>query len=312
MSEIYDVIVVGGGAAGLWAAGTAAERGLNVRLVEKNRKLGVKILMSGGTRCNVTHHCEVRGILDAFGREQGRFLKHSVHQLTPASVVAMFDSLGVPTKVEETGKVFPVSNRAIDVRDALVRRAESAGVTLQSGTAVIDIDRESDGWSVHLADSSREQLPAETIRSRQLLICCGGLSYPGCGTTGDGYAWAQKFGHTLVSTAPALTPLVCSEPWVHELSGLTLPDASARINVEGIKSSKDPRTSSRGGVLWTHFGFSGPVPMNVSRAITDSQAVGRRASMILDMAPDLGQDQVELELSSSSGGKKRVGSVVQR
>ncbi|MFN3192634.1 MAG: NAD(P)/FAD-dependent oxidoreductase [Aureliella sp.] len=315
MSEIYDVIVVGGGAAGLWAAGTAAERGLSVRLVEKNRKLGVKILMSGGTRCNVTHNCDVRGILDAFGTEQGRFLKHSVHQLPPEHVVAMLDSLGVPTKVEDTGKVFPVSDRAIDVRDALVRRAEAAGAQLQSGTAVVDIDHAADGWSVHLSEPGQAQSKSkseETIHSRQLLICCGGLSYSGCGTTGDGYAWAKKFGHELVATAPALTPLVCSEPWVHELSGLTLPDASARISVEGVKLAKDPRATSRGGVLWTHFGFSGPVPMNVSRAVTNSQSEGKRTTMSLDLAPDLKHEQIEMELSSSAGGRKNVGSVVQQ
>jgi predicted flavoprotein YhiN len=123
---LWDVIVVGGGAAGLWAAGTAAARGLRVLVLEKNRKPGVKILMSGGTRCNITHHCDIEGILQAFG-QQGRFLKPALHRLKPSDVVQEIERLGVATKVEESGKVFPVSDRALDVRDALVRRLSTHG-----------------------------------------------------------------------------------------------------------------------------------------------------------------------------------------
>ena len=118
MNSKYDVIVVGAGAAGLWAAATVARRGQRVLLIEKNKKLGVKILMSGGTRCNITHNASWREVADAFGKSQGRFLKYALATLTPEEVVDTFHRLGVATKVEETGKVFPQSDRAIDVRDA--------------------------------------------------------------------------------------------------------------------------------------------------------------------------------------------------
>ncbi len=134
----WDVIIIGGGAAGLWSAGTAAARGLRVLVLEKNKKPGVKILMSGGTRCNITHHCDIEGILQAFGN-QGRFLKPALHQLAPSEVVQEIERLGVATKVEDSGKVFPVSNHAIDVRDALVKRLVQAGAELRSGVTVSDL-----------------------------------------------------------------------------------------------------------------------------------------------------------------------------
>ena len=201
----WDVIIVGGGAAGLWAAGTAAARGLRALVLEKNKKPGVKILMSGGTRCNITHHCNVDGIIQAFGN-QGRFLKPALHQLTPEQVVQEVERLGVATKVEDTGKVFPVSNHAIDVRDALVQRLVQAGAELRSGVAVQDVRRGDDGgWQV--------QVEEDTLRAKAVILSTGGLSYAECGTTGDGYAWVKKVGHTVNSTYPALTPLVSPSQW---------------------------------------------------------------------------------------------------
>jgi predicted Rossmann fold flavoprotein len=165
----WDVIVIGGGAAGLWAAGTAAARGLRVLVLEKNNKAGVKILISGGTRCNITHHCGVEGIIQAFGN-QGRFLKSALYQLTPDQVVQEIERLGVATKIEDTGKVFPVSNHAIDVRDALVRRLVQPGAELRSGVAVKDISPCAEGgWLV--------QLENESLRTKKVILSTGGLSY---------------------------------------------------------------------------------------------------------------------------------------
>ncbi|MFM7517192.1 MAG: NAD(P)/FAD-dependent oxidoreductase, partial [Pirellula sp.] len=135
MDKTWDAIVVGGGAAGLWASGTAAQRGKKVLVLEKNNKAGVKILMSGGTRCNITHHCDSRKIAEAFGK-QGRVLLSVLKRLSPEDVVREFQSEGVATKVEQTGKVFPVSDRAIDVRDAVVRRLARYGAELLCGCAV--------------------------------------------------------------------------------------------------------------------------------------------------------------------------------
>jgi len=138
MQTRWDVIIVGGGAAGLWAAGTAAARGRKVLILEKNNKAGVKILMSGGTRCNITHNCDSRKIADAFGKN-GRVLLSALSRLSPQDVVKQMEQEGVVTKVEETGKVFPASDRAIDVRDAVVRRLAREGASLLTGAAVHSI-----------------------------------------------------------------------------------------------------------------------------------------------------------------------------
>lgn len=298
---MWDLIVIGGGAAGLWAAGSAAARGASVLVLEKNRKAGVKILMSGGTRCNITHHCDIDGIVAAFGK-QGRFLKPALHELPPEAVVAEVNRWGVATKVEESGKVFPISDSAVDVRDALVRRLTEAGAQLQTGVSVADLRQaEQSLWSV--------QTEAEQLLARKILLCCGGLSYAGCGTTGDGYAWALRAGHTLVETFPALTPLLSPAAWVHELTGITLPDVEARI-MDGPKKNKDPRATSRGGFLWTHFGCSGPVPMNVSRFVS-SASEPHKAVLQLDLVPDISELELGTIFDATLGGRKSVAAALQ-
>jgi predicted Rossmann fold flavoprotein len=297
---MWDWVIIGGGAAGLWAAGTAAQRGARVLVLEKNRKPGVKILMSGGTRCNITHHCDAAGIIKAFGT-QGRFLKHAVHALPPAAVVAEINRWGVATKVEESGKVFPVSDSAVDVRDALVRRLTEAGAQLQTGVAVQDLRLDAASqWLV--------QTESESIVARHVLLCCGGLSYAGCGTTGDGYAWARRAGHTLVATYPALTPLLSPATWVHELTGITLPDVEARI-IDRNAKNKDPRCSYRGGFLWTHFGCSGPVPMNVSRYVASAREP-QHTVLQVDLVPELKEAELVARLDPAQGGRKSVSAIL--
>jgi predicted Rossmann fold flavoprotein len=296
----WDVIIIGGGAAGLWAAGTAAARGLRTLVLEKNNKPGVKILMSGGTRCNITHHCDISGIIEAFGN-QGRFLKHALHTLPPSEVVAEIERLGVPTKVEDTGKVFPVSNHAIDVRDALVRRLTTAGAELRSGVAVRNVAPSlSGGWKVQLDDTELE--------CRKTILSTGGLSYSACGTTGDGYAWVKQVGHTIQATFPALTPLVSPAQWVHALTGITLPDVSVSVSSREL-GKREPRQTSRGGFLWTHFGCSGPAPMNVSRYVSTLKEP-HHASLQIDLVPDIPEDKLSQFFDASQGGKKSLHNIL--
>lgn len=294
---MWDLIVVGGGAAGLWAAGTAGARGLRTLVLEKNVKAGVKILMSGGSRCNITHNCGIEGIIEAFGN-QGRFLKPALHNLSPQEVVAEINRLGVPTKVEETGKVFPVSDRALDVRDALVQRLNTAGATLRTGVAVKNIARsESNQWLV--------STETEQFTSRNLLMATGGLSYAGCGTTGDGYPWAAELGHTIEPTHAALTPLLSPAVWVHELQGLTLADVRVTAVYGEAKPEKDPRHTSRTSLLWTHFGFSGPAAMNVSGAVS-GWPEPHRARLLIDLIPDLNEAACMALMDGNGGAGKRT------
>src|ERR1700680_2146497 len=172
----WDVIVVGAGAAGLLAAVRAAECGRRVLLLEKNRKPGVKILMSGGTRCNITHATDERGIVAAYG-PPGRFLFSALAALSVQDAIDLFEAEGVAVKVEETGKIFPVSNKALDVLEALLRRLRRSGATLALELPVRDLRPCAPGFALTTAD--RE------VRASRVILTTGGQSYPGSGTTGD-------------------------------------------------------------------------------------------------------------------------------
>ena len=302
-STIRDVIIVGGGAAGLMAAASAAERGRDVLLLEKNRKLGVKILMSGGTRCNITHNCDSRGIAEAFGR-QGKFLRSALAALTPEEVIQKIEAEGVKTKVESTGKIFPVSNKAIDVRDALVTMARAAGAELQKEQSVRKIERvegDEDG------NYFRVTTEAAAFHARHLILTTGGRSYPGCGTTGDGYPWARQFGHTIVNTVPALAPVICHQDWVHELKGITIEDVELSLRPSSPPTGKrkqKPLDVRRGPLLMTHFGFSGPTVMNLSRFIAQHESAAQNENdiaseplmMRCDFLPDVTDESLAEEI----------------
>ena len=292
-----DVAVIGAGAAGFLAACQAAERGLRTVLLEKNRKPGVKILMSGGTRCNLTQATDRRGIVEAFGRE-GKFLHSALARLGPEELVALFEAEGVATKVESTGKVFPVSNRALDVVVALKEMLQRSGAELQLESEVVDIDREENCFVVRASTGD--------FRASSIVLTTGGQSYPGCGTTGDGYAWAKKFGHKIIPPRPALVPLLAEERWVKELSGVTVPDVAVRI-VEGDRKKTKAVAECRGSFLFTHFGLSGPVVMDVSRAVTARPDSGNWL-MVCDFLPAMHAEQL-LELLSTTN-KQTVGNLV--
>jgi predicted Rossmann fold flavoprotein len=273
----WNVIVIGAGAAGLMAAARSAQRGNRTLLLEKNNKIGVKILMSGGTRCNITHNCDSRGIIAAFGKN-GRFLHSALAGLSPKEVINMIESQGVATKIEDTGKIFPVSNHAIDVRDALWRIARESGAKIISGAAVEQIDLLADD---NIATDERQhrfliRTAQHEYRCRSVVITTGGKSYPGCGTTGDGYEWAKKFGHSIVTPCPALTPILSNCHWALDLKGVTL----ERVLVQVLELSESSCENSRDRVakprllaeresslLFTHWGFSGPAALDVSGVI---------------------------------------------
>ncbi len=300
MESEYDVVVIGAGAAGLLAAPRAAQRGRRTLLLEKNRKPGVKILMSGGTRCNITHATDRRGIVEAFG-EHGPFLHSALAALGPEELVAMFEAEGVATKIEDTGKVFPVSDKAIDVLLALRRLLGRSGAEVRLDAPVVGIQREGDGMTVHT--------DREAIGAGKVIVTVGGQSYPGCGTTGDGYAWAKALGHKIVPPRPALVPLTSPERWVAELKGVTVPDVLMQIPLSepgrpGPGAS--PTASRRGSFLFTHFGLSGPAPMDISRAITAKPSAAWRA--VCDFVPSLKENDIaeRLATEASQAGKRAV------
>jgi predicted Rossmann fold flavoprotein len=294
----WDVIIVGGGAAGLMAAAFAAERGRRTLVLEKNNKVGVKILMSGGTRCNITHDCSPKEVADAFG-EGRKFLYKAIGALPPTEVIKIVESEGVLTKVEETGKVFPISNRAIDVRDALQRRAERFGAVFVSGAPVQDIAKASDDNSGFIVNWNQQSLHCES-----LVLAVGGKSYPGCGTTGDGYAWCRKLGHTIQNTHPALTPLTSSAQWVLDLSGVTVDNIGCAAWAPGTSRAIASRI---GSLLFTHTGLSGPEPMNLSRFVTLPSGAAA-TELRLDFLPETTTEQLftDWRTMSKNHGKASV------
>jgi hypothetical protein len=251
------VVVAGAGPAGLAAAIFAAKRGARVALLEKASRPGVKILLSGGNRCNLTHDCDASAIAREFGRAGARFLGPALRELGPRELRAWIESLGVPTKVEPGGKVFPVSDRATDVRDALEKEMERAGVAFHGRAALRAVERGEDGFVV--------RTDAGDFRAARLVIATGGRSYPKVGTTGDGYGLARSLGHAIVPTAPALVALVIDVPWVRALSGVTLADAKLELETAAPRPRR--LDSRRGGLLFTHFGLSGPAAMNLGGAV---------------------------------------------
>ena len=294
---VWDVAVIGAGAAGLMAAIHAAERGRRTLVLEKSRKPGVKILMSGGTRCNLTHATDNRGIVEAYG-PPGRFLHSALAALGVEATIDFFESEGVATKVEDTGKVFPVSDRAADVLGALLRRLQRSGATLALDEPLLDLCRSEVGFTL--------LTPKRTLHAGRVVLTTGGQSYPGSGTTGDGYRFAAQFGHTIVPPRPALVPITTSVPWVAELRGLTLPDASIRI-LEGEKVL----TRRRGSLLFAHFGLSGPVVLDVSRAVS-GHAHPESLRLEIDLLPGMREEELVefLRHESVAAGKRQLASVL--
>jgi predicted Rossmann fold flavoprotein len=293
----WDVVVAGAGAAGLLAAARTAECGARVLLIEKNRRPGVKILMSGGTRCNLTHATDNRGIVTAYGTP-GRFLHSALAALSVQDTIDLFASEGVATKVEETGKVFPVSNKAVDVLDALLRRLHRSGAGLALAEALRELEPAQDCF--------RLVTPNRVLQARRVILTTGGQSYPGSGTTGDGYSLAKRLGHTIVPTRPALVPVTVAAPWVPSLRGITVPDVGIRV-----LESERALATGRGSLLFAHFGLSGPVVLDISRAISGHPRP-TELTLTLDFLPQMSETELDehLRVETAAAGKKLLAAIL--
>lgn len=291
-----DVVVAGGGAAGLFAAATAARRGRTVALLEKNERPGLKILISGGGRCNVTTTRSGKDLERQYGERRGRFLRHALHELPPTAVVEHFERLGVPLREEDLEKLFPVSQKARDVLDALLRDCRDSGAKLCTRTPLLGLR--------HDGAKFVATTPAGDIVSPSFVLATGGLSYPKTGATGDGYPIAAAFGHTITSTFPALAPLQVDETWVRSLQGIVLHGVEmASLDADGKVVTRRTRP-----ILFTHKGLSGPAPMDLAGDIEE-----RGGGLVrLDFAPEVPADRLEAHWLEEvkSHGKRGVASLL--
>ena len=273
--DAADVVIVGGGAAGLAAAIASGERnaGRRVLLLDGAKTLGAKILVSGGGRCNVTHH-EVTAD-DFFGNR--RIIKNVLAAWSVRRTVEWFAGMGVELKREATGKLFPVANKARAVLDALLHRCGALGVEIQPGRRVSGIERTDGGFIVRYHEGA--------IAARAVVLATGGRSLPRSGSDGSGYELARSLGHSVTSTVPALVPLVLHETMFHR----SLSGSSHDVTLTTLVNGK-PVDVRRGSLLWTHFGVSGPVVMDASRFWTGARERGEQAELSVSLIPDMTQE----------------------
>lgn len=268
------IIVIGAGAAGLMAAGKAAERGLDVKLVEKNDRVGRKLLISGKGRCNITNNTDMEGLIENIPGN-GNFLYSAFYSFSNLDMIEFFNKNGLQTKVERGGRVFPVSDSAVDVVDTLYKYAIDNGAHLLLKSPVQEIIIK-DGKVTHVALKDGRKLECDAV-----ILAAGGASYPGTGSNGEGYEMARNAGHAITELKPSLIPLLVEEEWVKNLQGLSLKNVSITI----LNKKRKKIYTDFGEMLFTHFGVSGPLILSSSRHIMEYNY--RDVKLVIDLKPAL-------------------------
>ena len=271
-----DIIVIGGGPAGIMAAGRTGELGAKTTLIERNRSMGVKLLLTGGGRCNVTNSAGAKEFIAAFGKN-GKFLYRALSVFSNENLTAFLNSRGVPTRVDPDGKIFPSDDKAQSVLAALncyLKRGKvetacglrATGILLRDGSAIEGVRLSDGGIAV----------------GKKIIIATGGMSYPKTGSTGDGYSMAKQCGHTIVPLRAGLTALESDEPFIKDLQGLTLQNIRIAVLIDGREAAAE-----KGGLLFTHFGVSGPKLLVLSSIAVDALLKpGVKVELSLNLAPE--------------------------
>ncbi len=280
-----DVLVIGAGPAGLMAAGQAAARGLAVTVLEKNKITGKKLRITGKGRCNVTNACaRIDELMENVPRG-GRFLYGAFSRCMPSDVIELFEGLGVPLKIERGNRVFPVSDKAADIAEALARWARDRGAAIRTGVEVSALLLK-DGAvrGVKTADGA-------VCGAKAVIVATGGLSYPLTGSTGDGYRFAKAAGHTVTPLRPSLVGLTLDAPLWRQAQGLTVKNAAVTV-CEGPAMKEV--FSDFGELLFTHFGVSGPVVLSASAHLEAPES--GRYTLVIDLKPALDEKKLDARL----------------
>ena len=275
---MFDGIVIGGGPAGMFAAIAAAQAGKKVLLLERNDRLGKKLLITGKGRCNVTNDCTPQEVLQNVPRN-GRFLFSALTAYPPEKVKEFFESRGCPLKTERGNRVFPVSDKAQSVLDCLQKEMRRCGVVVKTGRVREILTKDGVVFGV--------QTPSETILADWVILATGGVSYPTTGSTGDGYAMAEALGHTIVPTEGSLVPLEIAGEDCQAMQGLSLRNVGVKLlNAKGKVLYKD-----FGELLFTHFGVSGPTVLSASCHLK-----GDGCKLVLDLKPALEESKLDARI----------------
>lgn len=282
MKRDKEIVVIGGGAAGMIAASTAARRGLDVYLIEKNRRLGKKMPITGKGRCNITNSTDIQGLV-ANIPVNGKFLYSAFSAFSNWDIVAMLEELGVPTKIERGNRIFPKSDRSRDVVDALTRAVIESGTKIVRDEVVKIVSRE--GRVSHVELKGGQRLYCDSV-----IVATGGLSYPKTGCTGDGYRFAKANGHKVVPTTPALVPLETYESWVKDVQGLSLKN----VQIVLVDENENKIYEDFGEMLFTHFGVSGPIILSASSYIHNLNK--NKYKLIIDLKPALSMEKLDRRL----------------
>lgn len=278
----YDLIVIGGGPAGMLGAATAGANGLKVLLLEKNEKLGKKLYLTGKGRCNVTNNGDFDDFLSNIVTNP-KFLYSALSTFDNRRLIGLLESLGVRTKVERGNRVFPLSDKSSDIIKALQHHLLANKVEIRLHATVKQIlTRQNQVCGVLLADNTE-------VDSKKVLLATGGMSYTQTGSTGDGYRMAQHLGHSITPLRPALVPLETQEPWVMDLQGLTLKNIRVQVLVQG-----KVKAEQFGELLFTHFGVSGPVILTLSSLI--HKYLKQPVPLNIDLKPALSPEQLDRRL----------------
>lgn len=283
MNNKADVIVIGAGPAGMMAAGVAARKGLKVIIIEKNNKVGRKLMITGKGRCNITNNCDSSEFISSVP-SNGKFLYSAINNFSTTDTIKFFEENGLELKVERGNRVFPKSGKAIDVVDTMNRFIKHTNCSILKETVKKLIIENHVLKGVNLKSGVN-------IYSKSVIIASGGKSYPLTGSTGDGYNFAVQAGHTIKDLRPSLVPLVSSTPWCKDLKGLSLKNVSINVydNVKNKRIYKD-----FGEMLFTHFGLSGPIILSSSAHMKDMSP--GRYSINIDLKPALTLQKLDMRL----------------
>jgi predicted Rossmann fold flavoprotein len=293
-----DVIVVGGGPAGFIAAGRAAERGLKVLILEKNKKPGRKLLLTGKGRCNITNNLPASEFIKHV-YPSGRFLRTAFSNFYSQDILSLLEKYGVPATLERGGRYFPTSNKAVHVLQAFQRWMRDLKVEIRSGYRVERLIVE---------DNSIQGVRAngQEFLAKNVILATGGKSYPATGSNGEGYELAKAIGHTIEKTRPSLVPLETEGNLAKKLQGLNLTNVRASVWSNGKKVGED-----FGELLFTHFGLSGPIILTLSRIAVDELHANHQVEISIDLKPALDEQKLDARLirDLNEHGKKKVGNL---